>query len=55
MNNARILSYNMSKKLSNEELESISGAGMTCSPSGSGSWDPATGAKDGSIDITVDF
>jgi hypothetical protein len=53
MNKERILSYNMSKALSVEELREISAAGWTASVSGSGGWDPHTGAH-GQVDGRVD-
>lgn len=54
MNNERILSYKMSQKLTKEDLESVSAAGMTSTTTAHGSYSPQTG-WDSSVDITVDF
>ena len=54
MNNERILSFNRSKKLSIEELEGISAAGMTSYMTGNGSYG-SPGGMDGAIDVTIDL
>lgn len=53
MKKERILSYKMSTPMCDTELSAVSAAGMTTSPTGSGSYSPH-GGFDGSVDISVD-
>jgi hypothetical protein len=53
MKNERILSYNMSQKLTEEDLESISAAGISSHFSGTATCGPHAGCE-GSIDFTID-
>ena len=53
MNNERILSHKMSKRLSTKELEEISEAG-TSFLTGGATYSPRGGC-DGSADVTYDF
>ncbi len=52
MQNERILSYAMSQKLTEDELHSVSAAGLTYSSSGTGTY--SGGQWDGNLDVTVD-
>lgn len=55
MSNERILSYNMSQKISAEELENVSaGSYITTHISGTGSYS-RPGGPDVQVDTTIDF
>ncbi len=54
MKNERILAHTMSQKLTKEDIENVSAAGMTSVPTAHGSYSPQSG-WDSSIDLTVDF
>lgn len=53
MKNERILSYTMSQKLSEDDLKSISAAGMTATGTANGTYNHNSGF-DTSIDVNVD-
>lgn len=54
MSKERILSYNLSKALSVEELKDVSAAGWTSYMTGGGGWDPHSGVE-GHIDGNIDW
>ena len=54
MKNERILSYTMSQKLTEEDLQSISAAGTTSVATANGTYTPQSG-WDAGIDVTIDM
>jgi hypothetical protein len=55
MKNERTLSFQMSKAISKEELENVSGSvSQTNSWTANGSYDPRSG-WDGCLDVTIDM
>ena len=54
MKNQRILSYKMSRKLSEKDLQSISAGGMTNVATANGTYSSQTGWDTG-IDVTIDL
>lgn len=55
MNNQRILSFNKAKKLSKEELDSISAAGSWCSRMTMGGSGGSQHPTEGHLDVVFDF
>ena len=53
MQNERILSYKMSKQLNEEDLQSVSAAGVTSTATANGTYNSQTG-YDASADVTLD-
>jgi hypothetical protein len=54
MKKERILSYKLSQKITEEELESLSVAGGTSHGTGGGTYSPG-GGSDGQVDWVQDF
>ncbi len=54
MKNERILSYNMSQKIADEDLNNISAAGSTTFMTANGSYSQA-GGWDSGVDVTWDL
>lgn len=53
MKNERIMSYQMSQKITKEEMESVSAAGTTNSWSAQGTY--RNNQWDGCVDVTIDM
>ena len=53
MKNERILSYQLSKKISKDELQGVSAAGQTNMCTANGTYQ--NGAWDGCIDVNIDM
>ncbi len=53
MKNERILSFNMSQQLTDDDLEGVSAAGFSSHFTGNGTYQKGSG-WDGSIDVSID-